>query len=191
MVANRKGKKKDDLTAHGVVHKFQQTGGVVQRSQIQKMPDEDSSLPPYKYLIQNHEPPDSNLCLYFAYYHYMDGNVDKKEFESKAIKPYVELGIKHEEALKMYHDGNDPSVYQKFGLSEVSYDQALTGEKLIVAHVTKGHFYALRKYQDTWWNYDSYRQTKPSKIGDQEQAMAYLTKLDQPVWAHDTITTNP
>ncbi|WP_287360107.1 DUF4157 domain-containing protein [Moorena sp. SIO3B2] len=146
-------------------------------------PADNNSLPPYKFLIQKHELPDCNLCLYFGYYHYMNGDVNKEEFIKKAIEPYVDLGMSEQEALDFFYDGNDPGLYKKFGLSEVSYDNALKGDRLIVADVNKGHFYALIKYKGIWWNYDSYFQTNPTKIGDEKAAMDYLNDKGQAVWA--------
>ena len=142
----------------------------------------ENTLPPYKYLIQEHKEPDSNLCAYFAYYHYTNGNVDKEQFINRAIAPYLNI-MEHNDALNMFYDGNDPAVYKEFGLREASYQEALENKRLIIADVKqKGHFYALREYKGTWWNYDSYHQTTPTPIGDENAAMNYLESKNPNVW---------
>ncbi len=140
------------------------------------------SKPPFEFLIQSHQHPDNKLCAYFAYYHYMNGGVRKEDFKAKAIGPYLAI-MSEEDALAMFSDGNDPGVYTQFGLSEVTNEAALKGDKLIIADIKRGHFYALRKHNDTWWNYDSYHQTAPTLIGDRTAAMAYLENKGVEVWA--------
>lgn len=199
-----------ELIAHELTHVVQQNGGgqqinapaVLGQSQAvqRQMPEEknelqmqpmvqcqpdggNSSLPPYPYQIQNKTYPDKNLCLYFAYYHYKNGGVDKDQFISEASQPYIEIMGSQEAAKDMFMQGNDPALYKEFGLKEVGYDAALQSDRLIIADVSKGHFYALRKYDNVWWNYDSYFQNQPSKIGDQAAVLNYLKNKNQPVWA--------
>jgi hypothetical protein len=150
---------------------------------IIKKDSDKNCKPPFEFLIQSNQYPDNRLCAYFAYYHYMNGCVEKEEFKAKAIKTYLEIIPDEEEALKLFSDGNDPGVYSQFGLSEVNYENALDGEKFIIADVKKGHFYALRKHNDTWWNYDSFCRTAPTLIGDRTAAMNFLKQKGQPVWA--------
>lgn len=170
-----------ELLAHELTHVVQQSGKGG-RGIINRMEGGSNSSPPFAYKIQAHEPPDNKLCLYFAYYHYMNGQVDKNEFISKAIQPYIEIGMSKEDALEKFYDGNDPGVYSKFGLSQASYAEAIDGKRLIVADVNKGHFYALLYHEGNWWNYDSYYQNKPTLIGDREAAIRYLKDKRQPVW---------
>ena len=145
--------------------------------------EQKSSMPKNAYLVQPHKPPESKLCAFYAYYHYTDGKIDKNEFEAKVIEPYKKIGLDDASAKELYLDGNDPAIYTKFGLKETaSYEKALEGDKLIVADVAKGHFYAIIKSKNTWWNYDSYHQTNPSKIGNFEQALTYLKNKGQKVW---------
>ena len=174
------------ISSPHVVQRMNNLDSVIQAAEESGAISKNSSLPPYAYLIQEHQPPESNLCLYYAYYHYMNGKVDREKFINEAIQPYVvNFEMSKEDALEMFYGGNDPEVLGKFGLTNKvnDYQAALNGERLIVADKTHGHFYALRKYNDIWWNYDSYRQTAPSQIGDINVAMNYLTEKKQDVWA--------
>ena len=91
--------------------------------------------------------------------------------------------MEKEIAEKLYKDGNDPSILANYKLEETTnYEKALAGDKLIVADQANQHFYAMIKSKNSWWNYDSYHQTTPSKIGNFEQALTYLKNKGEKVW---------
>lgn len=115
---------------------------------------------PFKFLPQPHTSPDNKLCGFYALYHFTDGAVARQAYIDKATQHYVaQLGMSKPDAEKMVMDGNDPSVFSVFGLTHTD-ERTLEAKGLgIIANISTGHFFAVRKEGAQWVSYDSYNHT--------------------------------
>ncbi|GEM_PF-3089110 len=118
---------------------------------------------PFKFQVQPHTGPDSKLCGFYALYHFTDGAVTRQAYIDKATQHYMAppLGMTQPDALNMVMDGNDPSVFSVFGLTHTDEKTLETKGLGIIANISTGHFFAVRKEGAQWVSYDSYNHTAP------------------------------
>ena len=131
----------------------------------------------FEWLKQPKTGVEGNLCAYYALYHYEDGATNRDEFMEKARKYYKVVANADEvTASQLVRDGNDPSLLGQFGLTNVGV-AGWQRDVVIVADVTAGHFYAVRKIGGAWWSYDSFNNPSPKSLG------AGVPNVSGQVWA--------
>lgn len=122
----------------------------------------------FKYMKQGSD----GLCAFYALYHFTNGGVTKPDFIKKASAYYMKaLSMNQSDAEQLAHDGNDPAVLQAYQLAGAT----LGGKNAyVVADVSKGHFWTIRKVDDVWWLYDGLKGA-PQVIGLDKDAKAHVS----------------
>ena len=122
----------------------------------------------FKYMKQGND----GLCAFYALYHFTNGGLTKADFIKKAAEYYKkELDMNDSDVRDLVKGGNDPAVMQAFKLSGASMGGK---DAYIVADVSRGHFWTVRKIDDVWWLYDGLKGA-PQVIGLEQEAKVHVS----------------